>query len=176
LLQSSREAVEFCDKLQHANGYFDLTDDGNLRGILARRRNPTDQQMPTPRRRRWFQFGLRTMFVVVTLVAVFFGMVLGWFNWARRWDAERNAFLEQHFGDLDAPVTREAYLKNPSNDAPWLLRPLHIVNRDRWAGTGWMTMVFFDDDPEELLEQARGLFPETRITRGFNSGNTASAP
>lgn len=32
---------------------------------------------PPPPRRRWFRFGLRTMFVVLTVLAMFFG----WFGW-----------------------------------------------------------------------------------------------
>jgi hypothetical protein len=43
--------------------------------------------MPTPTRRRWFRFSLRTMFVVVTVVAIFVAYHV---NWIR----QRHEFLK----------------------------------------------------------------------------------
>ena len=48
----------------------------------------------TPPRRRWFQFGLRTMFVAVTIVAIFVGYHVNWIQ-ARR-EAIRSGIAVQH--------------------------------------------------------------------------------
>jgi hypothetical protein len=45
--------------------------------------------MPIPPRRHWFQFGLATMFVVVTVVAI----PLGWPAWERRLVKERQQMV-----------------------------------------------------------------------------------
>jgi hypothetical protein len=45
-------------------------------------------ESPLPRR-RWFQFGLRTMFVVVTL----FAMALAWVGYSLNWVRQRQRFL-----------------------------------------------------------------------------------
>jgi hypothetical protein len=42
--------------------------------------------MPTPPRRRWFQFGLRTMFVVVTAICL-------WLGWSVHWAHERSRMV-----------------------------------------------------------------------------------
>jgi hypothetical protein len=42
---------------------------------------------PTPRR-RWFRFGLRTMFVVLTVISV-------WLGWQACWIQQRRAYLEE---------------------------------------------------------------------------------
>jgi hypothetical protein len=47
--------------------------------------------MPNPSRRRWFQFSMRTMFVVVTLLAI----PMGWVTWEWSFVQERNAIKER---------------------------------------------------------------------------------
>jgi hypothetical protein len=47
--------------------------------------------MPNPPRRRWFQFSLATMFVVVTLTAI----PLGWTAYSLNWIRQRRAVLAE---------------------------------------------------------------------------------
>src|SRR5262245_51059211 len=60
-------------------------------------------------KRRWFQFSLRMLFVLVTLVAIFFG-------WQLRWIKYRRDYLKNHHF-----ATKLSDARNPSPIAPWLL-------------------------------------------------------
>jgi hypothetical protein len=48
---------------------------------------------PTPPRRRWYQFSLRTFFVLVTLLCVGFGY---WVHWSKEWIRRRNEWRENN--------------------------------------------------------------------------------
>jgi len=113
--------------------------------------------LPSPRpTRRWLQFSLRTLFVLVAVLALF----LGWLNWARRWDVERRK-MEDH------PGLRGAYRESiyPHKNSPWLLKPVEFILWDDLAASSFDELVFSDETPAETLENARRLFPEAEVLR-----------
>ena len=114
--------------------------------------------MPTPPR-RWFQFGLRTMFVVVTLFAV-------WLGWELKFIRDRRGFLTA----MDE--LREAEFQNAKGFflsggiATPAIPDATIPFWRRWLG----------DEPQSLLflprtssaadrDTAERLFPEERVYR-----------
>jgi len=131
--------------------------------------------MPTvaPPRHRWFQFGLRTMLLMVTVVAASVGFVA----WAQRWAAARQAFIADMFLAPDASGRDANYggyvgtRPNPQAGAPSPLRMMGLIyslcdgyTYPAHGGTRTVAdMTFRADDPSELVERARNLFPEARI-------------
>lgn len=123
--------------------------------------------MPTAAKsRRGFRFGLRTMFVAVTLFACWLGYQVNWIH-------QRNNFLAEQrerfaaFGELDNYDVNERFLENrygkSTTQAPaglWLLGERgHVEIR---------IMVIDEDPPKEFSayeDCGRGqhLFPESRI-------------
>ncbi len=113
--------------------------------------------MPPAPKRRWFRFSLRTMFVVVTVLAVLLGWIVYQFNWIR----QRHELLAEQ----DA-VTQQLRL---------VLMP-HFVVKTRgmlWLfgeeGRGNVDLVLDGRDPsrppdtEKELERAKRLFPESTV-------------
>jgi hypothetical protein len=99
----------------------------------------------TPRRRR-FRFGLRTLFVLVTLAAV----VAGWVVWSLDWIRQRREFgrnLERgthaEFVDYDRTVGAPAML--------WLF------------GEGGVRWVYIPKASDGDLIEGRRLFPEAEV-------------
>ncbi len=105
--------------------------------------------------RRWFRFSLRTLFVVLTVSAVF----LGWFAYQLNWIRQRREFLKSQ----NAIAARNpALIGTPIRwpvDAPGLL----------WLfgerGQGHLTLAIVRDGESEPdvsieIEKARRLFPE----------------
>jgi len=108
---------------------------------------------PTPKSRRWFRFSLRTMFVVVTVLAVFISFVVYNLNWIKERD-EARLWLPKNGGSFSSQMTPAK-----SFPAPWSLRILsehgeRIVVLDR--------RVIKDELPAEALRMQR-LFPEAKI-------------
>jgi hypothetical protein len=112
---------------------------------------------PAPKlTRRWFQFGLQTMFVVVTLSAVFIA-------YNTHWMRQRHSYLADHPGATynDSPTRAPGLL--------WLFgeRGLEEVrvqvpgfNRDR---------EFHKTNAGPEAEEARRLFPEARVVAKENN-------
>ena len=69
-----------------------------------------------PTRRRWFQFSLRTLFVVVTVLGVF---IVYHVNWIRQRDEARDWLISSGYGRVDSQLTPP----EPCT-APWGLRIL----------------------------------------------------
>jgi len=111
------------------------------------------------RRRRWFRFSLRTLFVVVTVVG-------GWLGYELNWIHQRHQFLEaQH-----TKRVAHRFSWDPNDDyrgdrtAPGLLRFLGE------SGYSWVDVWVDGRHSEELTatdleraREARRLFPEAEI-------------
>jgi hypothetical protein len=103
--------------------------------------------MPTPSRRRWFRFSLRTMFVVVTLFALWLGWEL---NYVRERHATRKWIVDSGGVVILGTDQREI--------APGIVR---IPFWRRWLGDYAVGMVVLKSDatPREI-EGAKAIFPE----------------
>lgn len=111
--------------------------------------------MNAPPRRR-FQFSLRTMLVVVTLVCVGFGW---WVHWSREWIRERQEWIEQHKG----VVLRGGWgVKPPTAPCGLSLFGEHGVH-----------IMFAVGDEEQ---EARRLFPEARVVLNVHVSDALESP
>jgi hypothetical protein len=104
-----------------------------------------------PSRRRWYQFSLRTMFVVVTLVSI----LLGWVMYSLDWIRQRNEWLDR--------------------SSIWSLGPTdRLTRRNVTAPCGlWL----FGEEGVSVIhcmsyQQERGqqLFPEAYVSDLFSDG------
>jgi hypothetical protein len=111
----------------------------------------------TAPRRRW-SFGLRTLFVVVTLVACRFGYCLNW-------KQERDTFSSTAQSRRVLMVVYESQVTPP----PWALRPFCGY------GIGWIK-VFDSPSKAQLAEEARRLFPEAGLTVEDSAATLADRP
>jgi hypothetical protein len=140
------------------------------RRLGRRHRRPIAPVHPmTAPRRRWFRFtfGLRTLFVLVTVLCVVPG---GWVAYQLNWIRERHAFLDQckreqseGFGDwslIAIPNDREFRPMGP------MLPPdaLRIFGEEGGAGFA----VVRDIGPQQLANAER-LFPEANFTKLWQS-------
>lgn len=91
--------------------------------------------------RRWFRYSLRTMFVVVTVFAV-------WLGWELKFVNARRNF----------PGTALMSRETEEGQHPPFWR--------RWLGDEAVSAWYFPNNaPDDLLSRARELFPESRIIR-----------
>ena len=111
---------------------------------------------PTPTHRRWFQFSLRTLFVVVTIFAIW----LGWgLNWARErertLDALRATPSSHARTIITEPQQQSAVIK------PWRRLPLTLrILRSEAVGVIYLSQAYYSQGDREYLES---LFPEATI-------------
>jgi hypothetical protein len=131
---------------------------------------------PPKCKRRWYQFSLRTLLIVVTLLAV----PLGYVGWQARIVRERQAmmsgFLHERcifavVSDLDRgpPFLRTRPETYPASSIPWVRRILGdeclLVVRISWDAT--------KDD----FERVQATFPEVKAQRSeFIISLTESSP
>ena len=121
--------------------------------------------MTTASKRRWFNFSLRTMFVVVTVFGCWMGYEL---NWIR----QRREFIQSDECSSNV-VDAEDYGGWPS--APWMLRLFGET------GYAMIQVNFFPDETfeehaianwrltekqQQLIKRARRLFPEAEFIEG----------
>ncbi len=97
------------------------------------------------RKRRWFQFSLRTLMTVVTLLAV----PLGYVGWQAKIVSERKAMLDIENGHL----MEEAEVGGHKDAAIPLIR--------RWLGDHFCSSIFLKQEAE--LERYQEAFPEAEI-------------
>jgi hypothetical protein len=112
---------------------------------------------PAPKR-RWFQWSLRTLFVVVTLVACCLGYQLNWIRERHSLiDVPQQTGVDPEYDIALMPMSLRASLQVETKDAPWPLR---------WLGErGVYTLYMRDDMPESEVARIRALFPEAEIDR-----------
>jgi hypothetical protein len=115
--------------------------------------------MPTtpPTRRRWFRFSLRTLFVVVTAVAVWLAYYIHWMDERR----DARAWIDAQYvgGSI-------GFYKEPRPGLPWMLRilgekPEKLILMQHGPSTR-------DDkqappEYERLLQRVTSLFPEAQV-------------
>jgi len=105
-------------------------------------------------RRRWFQFGLRTLFVSVTIFAV-------WLGWELKFIRERAAFLNDwnaiYYGGL---MTGKPHLTNPNGPISFWRRML---------GDKALIWITLHRDNVDGIARAKKLFPEAEVNIVDNS-------
>jgi hypothetical protein len=108
--------------------------------------DPRPKSTPRPRR---FHFSLRTLFVVMTILAI----SLGYLGWAMNWKRQRHEFIATHNLRLipEDESSRQANLH-------WSLRLL--------GERGYLAILFYDFSQEERKAGCR-LFPEAFEGRNY---------
>jgi hypothetical protein len=102
-------------------------------------------------KRRWFRFSLRTLFVLITACAIFFG-------WELHWKNQRHEYLKTHKGFNAATRLRAPGLL-------WLFGELgvnQVVVESPGFGEMSAKRLYNDHAPPEAVA-ARNLFPEAAI-------------
>jgi hypothetical protein len=126
--------------------------------------------MPTtsPTRRRWFQFGLGTMFVVVTITGVFFW----WLGLEWKYVRDRHAYDVQASGEnarggypgyaLPADLSLSPGSEDPMSESDRLHRwPPTVPYWRRWLGDEPRGLVMVPSAwSREEAESVAALFPE----------------
>jgi hypothetical protein len=101
--------------------------------------------MDGKRKRNWYQFSMRTLFAGVTLLAV----PLGYLSWQARIVREREALASERADDRVVGVNVD------DSEVP-LVR--------RWLGDHeYMAIWFNRNEPDELMQRYRAVFPEATI-------------
>ena len=114
---------------------------------------------PPKRKRRWFQFRLRTLMIGVTLLAAVCGYVAREVAIAkeRREAAETYEPLREVFVLKSRSGIDEYESRYKLNQAPW---PLGWLGEDGYAG-----IVVPDNTPADEMSRLKRLFPESAIIR-----------
>jgi hypothetical protein len=99
-------------------------------------------------KRRWYQFSLRTMFVLVTIVCVSAGLTVKWVQFSREWIRQRQDALHHR----DERIAGFSTSNPSSRAAPVLLRP--------FGESGVITVYV---RMEEDIQYAKQLFPESDV-------------
>jgi hypothetical protein len=112
-------------------------------------------------RRRW-SFSLKTLFVLVLAIA----LLLGWCIRVEQWRHERAKFLLSI--TTNAPPGRRVDTNAGGLGSPWQLRIWSPFPRTNELMLNWsvVRIYFSNDDPPELMNKARSLFPEAEIRHG----------
>ena len=113
--------------------------------------------MATAPRSRWFQYGLRTMFVLVTLAALICALILGM---VREWRVVQGRMAARQWIDQ---IGAGAVWSNDYPDiAPW--PTAHIAFWRTWLGDEAVpAMLLSKELPSEYIDQMRKHFPEAQI-------------
>jgi hypothetical protein len=104
--------------------------------------------MSIPARRRWHQFGLRTIFVVISVFAI----VFSWVAYNAHWIQQRRQTIKGRAFTQGAGTTPGCLAWFGEKGRQKIYFMSHALPPNDTAGTR-----------EELLETARRLFPEARV-------------
>jgi hypothetical protein len=119
-----------------------------------------------PTRYRWFRFSLRSLFVIVTLLAVCVAWPLRHVNRRR---AERT-WIEQHGGSVDVflrpkPIEDGSglYIESYQRVMGPEVEP-EIPRWRRWLGDESYNQIYMPQGTSQAdLDRARAIFPEARV-------------
>src|SRR5689334_7091129 len=105
--------------------------------------------MDTKPKRRWYQFSLRTFFVLVTLVCVGFGY---WIHWSREWIRQRHEMFQNGLvRDISRPGSR-----------PFAPGGLWLFGEE---GISALVILRYDGSDDKLERRVIELFPEIKNER-----------
>jgi hypothetical protein len=124
--------------------------------------------MPTPPRRLWFQFGLRTMFVAVTIFAV----LLGWQIRSVRLRAE---FLRSVKSDrvVQGYSTCSVMSKSAAEDG-FVYKPVILPWWRKILGDEPVEYFSLRQRSQEHEDRIRKLFPEAMILENVRDSSTGA--
>ncbi len=112
-------------------------------------------------KRRWFRFRLRTLFVVMTVVAVWCGYQVNWIRLRQQFIAEQDAKFCDHFVAEDGGPHVQSHLYS---------NPPSTLALFRENGYSFVEVLVEGQNAEELSDQdyatmrrAERLFPEAEI-------------
>jgi hypothetical protein len=108
-------------------------------------------------KRRWFQFSLRTLLIIITLVCMGLGY---WVHWSKDWIRQRHEWLANHPGQSGLNTGSSIGLTPPQPPAPLSLRLF---------GESGMPLVYVMPGDEQL--EATRLFPEAVSMVFVQEGN-----
>jgi hypothetical protein len=131
-----------------------------------------------PTRRRWFQFSLRTMLVMVTIVGVWLGVWLGYYvNWkSQRQEARAWLGMQMNGGSF-------GFHRKPESAFPWVLKlmgeePMPLILM-RYEPMDNYAHDHVSDEYLNLVKRVERLFPEAVVwdlTRKPLDDETEQAP
>jgi hypothetical protein len=118
---------------------------------------------PTKPRRRWFQFGIGTMFVVVTVFAVFLGYHLNWIRQRHEFIAEQQRRSGSDVSVVDTNVSDDVTVPAPGLLALFgehgVVQLGVIIDSDGIPLDGPLPVAA----DEVRIQRARKLFPEATL-------------
>jgi len=115
-------------------------------------------------KRRWFRFSVRTLLVLVGLVA----LLLGWIGFELNWIRERRAAIES--GEVGVIISASLWIPHSPHPPPWHLR---LFGAQEIWGFGLLTA---PDATDAELNRMRRLFPEFTVERSLPPGHVDIDP
>ena len=121
-----------------------------------------DNPYEVPHVRRWFRFSLRTLFVLVTVVA----LLAGWVAWSLNWVHQRQDALRTD-GIYGNPNVHHSIYDKPHS--PYGLWVFGETGQSTVIANSWMI-------PKDRIEVLRHLFPEANVWVRHHDGAKTIIP
>ena len=143
--------------------------------MTGERINEVERTSCAPRKRRWYQFSLRTLIVVIVLLSVLFGTLSAWLQRGRR-QTQAVATIRKYKGNITYDYMSHhnadgsvSYGHKVDSPVPvWLIR---------WLGVDFfheVVSIDADSGSQHAVWDAIGQFPE--VTRLSVSGSSLQGP
>ncbi len=116
---------------------------------------------PPKRKRRWFQFSLRSLIIVVTLLAV----ACGYVAWQAKIVRERKAMRERWSGKVwfRTPDMGSGSIPPPPTQPPAKVTWLRELLGDEAMEGIWLP----NDTPQSEVDQIKALFSESKVEMDY---------